>query len=50
MIKRIIFDIDETLLKTTEDCLNAYNKYFDTVNVKIEGKKLYDLIDKYEFY
>ena len=48
MIKRIIFDIDETLLKTTEDCINAYNEYFNSIKVKIDGKKLYDLIDKYE--
>ena len=49
MIKRIIFDIDETLLKTTEDCINAYNEYFNSINVKIDGKKLYNIINKYEF-
>ena len=48
MIKRIIFDIDETLLKTKADCIEAYQEYFNSVNVKISGEKLYNLISDYE--
>lgn len=48
MIKRIIFDVDETLLSTNYDCLQAYQEYFDSINVNIKAIKLYDLIGKYE--
>src|SRR5574344_2259527 len=48
MIKRIIFDIDNTLLDTTKDCLTTYQNYFSKYNMKLNPKSLYNLIDQYE--
>lgn len=47
MIKRIIFDIDNTLLNTDLDCQKIYQQYFDDEKVNIEGMKLYNLIEDY---
>src|SRR5574344_255154 len=46
MIKRIIFDVDNTLLDTNKDCIDAYKYYFKDSNIK--PINLYNLIDKYE--
>ena len=45
MIKRIIFDIDNTLLDTNKDCLDAYTDYFKD---NIKAKDLYELLEIYE--
>ena len=45
MIKRIIFDIDMTLLDTQKDCLNAYQEYFNDLD---KAKKLYDVLEQYD--
>jgi FMN phosphatase YigB (HAD superfamily) len=47
MIKRIIFDIDGTLLDTDYDCKIIYQEYFDSIGVNIDAIKLYDCIDDY---
>src|SRR5574344_2445902 len=47
MIKRIIFDIDNTLLNTDLDCQNIYQQYFKDEGVHIDGMKLYNLIGDY---
>lgn len=48
MLKRIIFDVDNTLLDTNNDCLKAYNKYFEMKNIDLDGDVLYGLLDIYE--
>ena len=48
MIKRIIFDIDNTLLDTYKDCLKAYDEYLNQRNIDIPGTILYDVMDVYE--
>ena len=45
MIKKIIFDVDQTLLDSEKDCMNAYIKYYHDKDI---AKKLYDLIGKYD--
>lgn len=51
MIKKIIFDVDNTLLDTNKDCLDAYNEFFKSKginNYNDYGIKLYNIIDKYD--
>ncbi len=46
MIKRIIFDIDSTLLNTEIDCISSYNEFFEeNKEFKINGRQLYDEIE-----
>ncbi len=47
MIKRIIFDIDNTLLDTTKDCLDTYKEYFGHTDINITAQEFYDLIEEY---
>ena len=51
MIKKIIFDVDGTLLNTEKDCLDAYNEYFkskELSNFHELGLKIYNVIDKFD--
>lgn len=48
MIKRIIFDIDNTLLDTTKDCLDTYNIFIRENNLNITAQWLYDLLETYQ--
>lgn len=48
MIKRIIFDIDNTLLDTNKDCIDAYQEYINLYKLKIEPKDIYNAIGEYE--
>ena len=48
MIKRIIFDIDGTLLNTEKDCPEAYKEYFTNKNHPEVAHKIWDIIDDYE--
>jgi len=48
MIKRIIFDVDNTLLNTNKDCEDAYRKFFIEKFGKDYSKELYDLIEDYD--
>ncbi len=51
MIKRIIFDIDNTLLKSEPDCINAYTKYLDDFNLtsqKVNARYIYDILEEFE--
>ncbi len=51
MIKKIIFDIDKTLLDSTIDCIKAYNNYLkenkDFSN-KLDAQNIYDVLEKFE--
>lgn len=47
MIKRVIFDVDNTLLDTYKDCIDAYNEFLkDYPNIK--PKMFYDVIGEFE--
>lgn len=48
MIKRLIFDIDNTLLDTNKDCIDAYKSYFTDNNIDLDGDVLYGILDIYE--
>lgn len=48
MLKRIIFDVDNTLLDTDKDCFEAYKSFFRNRNVDLDGEVLYSIIDIYE--
>ncbi len=48
MIKRIVFDIDGTLLDTNNDFIKAYNEFRKSVNLNVSAKKIYDVIDEYD--
>lgn len=48
MIKRIIFDIDGTLLDTNIDFIKTYIKFEKNVNLNVSAKDIYDIIDKYD--
>ena len=48
MIKRLIFDIDNTLLDTNKDCIDAYKKYFIDRGIDLDGSVLYSIMDIYE--
>ena len=51
MIKKIIFDVDNTLLDTNKDCLDAYNKFFKSKSINNYNDysiRLYNIIDKYD--
>jgi putative hydrolase of the HAD superfamily len=48
MIKRIIFDIDNTLLDTNKDAIDSYQEYFNKYHINYSAKDLYDLIEMYD--
>ena len=45
MIKRIIFDVDLTLLNTTKDCYDSYYEYFKNDN---KSREFYSTLEKYD--
>src|SRR5574344_1411227 len=47
MIKRIIFDIDDTLIPSP-DYIEGYNSVLKKYNINKNGQELYDIIGKYE--
>lgn len=49
MIKRIIFDIDNTLLDTKKDCIDCYQNYLKIKNYKMEPNDLFKILYEYEF-
>lgn len=51
MIKKIIFDIDGTLLDTQKDCIDTYYEFFKSKKVDDYQKisiKLYNIIEKFD--
>lgn len=48
MIKIIIFDIDNTLLDTDNDCYECYKTFFKNNNLDGYDKKVFEVIDKYD--
>lgn len=48
MIKRIIFDIDNTLLDTYKDCIETYQKYAKKIKLNISAEDIYNIFDEYE--
>lgn len=48
MIKRIIFDIDNTLLDTYKDCIDTYKKYIEYNKLNINAKDIYNIFEEYE--
>ena len=48
MIKRIIFDIDGTLLDTQKDCLEAYDFYLRDNFKEVTALDLYNVIEEYD--
>ncbi len=48
MIKRIIFDIDNTLFNTEKDCLDTYQEFFTKKELTDYSRYLYDLLEKYD--
>lgn len=44
LIKRIIFDIDMTLLDTYKDCMDTYNEMYNDENI---AKLIYDILEQY---
>ena len=51
MIKKIIFDVDGTLLNTEKDCFDTYNDYFKSKginNYKDYTLEIFSLIDKFD--
>lgn len=49
MIKRIIFDIDNTLFDTQRDCISAYDEFLSIYKYNISAQKLYDLLDELNY-
>ena len=48
MIKRIIFDIDNTLLNTKVDSINCYNEYLKDKKYKLNSNELFKILYDYE--
>ncbi len=48
MIKRIIFDIDNTILDTYKDCIDTYNEYISHNKLKITAQEIYNMFEDYE--
>ena len=49
MLKRIIFDIDNTLIKVPKTCDFAFQAILNKYNVNKTGRQLYQLVGKYEY-
>lgn len=49
MIKKVIFDIDMTLLDTKRDCITAYNKFLEKNGFKVTGLELWDKLDEMNY-
>lgn len=48
MIKRIIFDVDNTLLDTYKDCINAYADFLKKYYPLVKPEELYETIGEFE--
>ena len=48
MIKKIIFDIDNTLLNTYKDCIVCYKSYFESKGLDDLSQKVYNIIGDYD--
>lgn len=48
MIKRIIFDIDNTLFDTKKDCLDSYKIFFQRKQLPDYSEFLYQLLQEYD--
>lgn len=48
MIKRIIFDLDGTLIKFPNNMKEEFKKVLDKHNININSKRLYEVIGKYD--
>ena len=48
MIKRIIFDIDDTLLPFPKEFIDGYKSVLERYNLNIEPSELYEIIGEYE--
>lgn len=49
MIKRIIFDIDDTIFNTKKDCIDSYNEFFKMYDFNKTAEELYDKIDELNY-
>lgn len=50
MIKKLIFDLDDTLIMWKDEYVNAIGKSIEKYNIKSEANYMSDLIDEYESY
>lgn len=48
MIKRIIFDIDNTILDTYKDCIDTYKEYINISKMNIEPTDIYNIFEEYD--
>ena len=48
MIKRIIFDVDNTLLDTYKDCINTYMVFLEKYYPLVKPEELYNVIGEFE--
>ena len=48
MIKRLIFDIDDTLIPFPKGFEQGYKRVIEKYNLNIDAKKLYEIIGEYE--
>ena len=48
MKKKLIFDLDNTLLFISDDWINTYQKFIDKYNLNISSYDLYNVIDDFE--
>ena len=48
MIKRIIFDVDNTLLDTYNDCISAYKLFVNKYRLAFSAEDLYNAFGEYE--
>ena len=48
MIKRLIFDVDNTLFNTEKDCLDTYREFFTKNGLKDYSNYLYNLLELYD--
>lgn len=45
MIKKLIFDLDDTIFNTTKDACKAYEKFLNKYDFNCTSKELYDALD-----
>ena len=49
MVKKVIFDLDNTLFNTKKDCVEAYDEFFSKYDFGIKGIDLYNKIDEMNY-